>query len=94
VLVIKPNFDSEWDPETVLAPRFGSLTIPRKTTKKPTYAMKLDTSKYDSKGQLKNGLFKEYFKDGTLSCVGKYINGEKTGEWKYYLRNGLLRGCS
>ena len=41
--------------------------------------MKMDKNKYDSKGQLKNGLFKEYFKDGTLSCVGEYLNGEKTG---------------
>lgn len=41
--------------------------------------MKRDKNKYDSKGQLKNGLFKEYFKDGTLSCVGEYLNGEKTG---------------
>ncbi len=53
--------------------------------------MKMDKSKYDADGELKNGVFKEYFKDGTLSCVGKYRNGEKVGEWKYYLRNGLLK---
>jgi antitoxin component YwqK of YwqJK toxin-antitoxin module len=48
-------------------------------------------SKYGADGQLKNGVFKEYFKDGTLSCVGEYSNGEKIGEWKYYLKNGLLK---
>jgi len=53
--------------------------------------MKSDKSRYDASGQLKNGLFKEHFKDGSLSCVGKYKDGEKTGEWKYYLRNGVLR---
>ena len=55
--------------------------------------MKRDKNKYDSKGQLKNGLFKEYFKDGTLSCVGEYLNGEKTGEWEgiYKFSGNLVR---
>src|SRR5216117_3957841 len=53
--------------------------------------MKMDKRKYDADGQLKNGVFKEHFKDGTVSCVGKYSNGEKVGQWKYYLRNGALR---
>ena len=47
--------------------------------------MKADQSKHDAGGKLKNGEFKEFFKDGTLACVGKYRNGEKVGEWKYYL---------
>jgi antitoxin component YwqK of YwqJK toxin-antitoxin module len=51
--------------------------------------MKIGRSKFDAYGRLKNGLIKEFFKDGTLSCVGEYRNGEKIGEWKYYLRNGL-----
>jgi antitoxin component YwqK of YwqJK toxin-antitoxin module len=53
--------------------------------------MKLDKSKCDADGRLKNGTFKEYFKDGVLSRVGEYRAGEKTGEWKYYLRNGSLK---
>ena len=53
--------------------------------------MKTDQSQHDANGKLKNGVFKEYFKDGMLACVGKYRNGEKIGEWKYYLRNGLLK---
>lgn len=53
--------------------------------------MKLDKSKVAARGRLKNGLFKEFFKDGALSCVDKFHNGEKTGEWKYYLRNGSLK---
>jgi hypothetical protein len=55
--------------------------------------MKMDQSKYDPDGKLKNGISKEYFKDGTLSCAGEYKNGEKTGEWKYYLRNGSVKAA-
>ena len=36
-------------------------------------------------------LFKEHYKDGTLSCVGKFRDGAKNGVWKHYLRNGQLR---
>ncbi len=44
---------------------------------------------------MKEGVFKQYFKDGTVSCVGEYVNGERSGEWKYYLRSGLVKaiGC-
>ena len=38
--------------------------------------MKIDKNKRDAGGKLKNGMFKEHFKDGTLSCTGKYRNGE------------------
>jgi len=41
----------------------------------------MDTRKSKANGLLKNGLFEEHFKDGTLSSVGEYIEGEKTGEW-------------
>ncbi len=61
------------------------------TQRKGWCPVKIDDSKYDSSGQLKNGLFEEHFKDGTLSCVGEYINGEKAGEWKYYFRNGMVQ---
>ena len=53
--------------------------------------MQRDKGKHDAEGQLKSGVFKEYFKDGTLSCIGKYRSGERAGEWKYYLRNGMLK---
>jgi antitoxin component YwqK of YwqJK toxin-antitoxin module len=53
--------------------------------------MKLDKSEHGRDGEFKNGVFEEQFKDGTLASVGEYVNGEKTGEWKYYLRNGLLK---
>jgi Uncharacterized protein conserved in bacteria len=55
--------------------------------------MKLDQSKRDAEGKLKNSLFKEFFQDGTPACVGKYRHGEKVGLWKYYLRNGQLRAA-
>jgi antitoxin component YwqK of YwqJK toxin-antitoxin module len=38
----------------------------------------------------KDGVVEEFFKDGTLSSVGKYRNGEKIGEWKWYRENGKL----
>jgi antitoxin component YwqK of YwqJK toxin-antitoxin module len=53
--------------------------------------MKMDKSKYAADGRPKNGMIKECFKDGALSCVGEYRNGAKIGEWKYYLRNGSLK---
>ena len=40
---------------------------------------------------MKNGLFEEHFKDGTLSSVGEYIEGEKTGEWNE-LAQRMLEG--
>jgi len=40
---------------------------------------------------MKNRIYKETFKDSTLSSAGEYIDGKKTGEWKYYLRNGRLK---
>ena len=47
--------------------------------------------KRDADGQLLNGIIREYFKNGTVSSEGEYINGSKTGEWKYYLVNGGLK---
>ena len=51
----------------------------------------MKTDKNDARGQLKNGIVKEYFTDGTLMCEGKYKDGKKVGQWKYYLRNGRLK---
>ena len=53
--------------------------------------MKAVKSKHDADGKTRSGVVKEYFKDGALSCVGRFRNGEKVGEWKYYLWNGVLR---
>ena len=53
--------------------------------------MKTDKSKYDKDGNLKNGLFKEYFRDGSIACEGQHRNGNKTGEWKFYFKNGRLQ---
>jgi antitoxin component YwqK of YwqJK toxin-antitoxin module len=53
--------------------------------------MKMNNSKFDKNGELKNGIQKEYFKNGSVSCEGAFINGERTGEWKYYLANGQLK---
>jgi antitoxin component YwqK of YwqJK toxin-antitoxin module len=53
--------------------------------------MKLDKSKVGPDVKLKNGVFKEFFKDGSLACVGKFKNGGKVGLWKYYLKNGVVR---
>lgn len=41
--------------------------------------MKVDKTKRGRDGRLKNGVIKEYYKDGSLSCAGNYKNGEKVG---------------
>ncbi len=38
-----------------------------------------------------DGPYEERHKDGSLACTGRYRNGLKSGEWKYYLKNGQLR---
>ena len=38
--------------------------------------------------QSKTGVVKVFFKDGTLSCVGKYRNGEKIGGRRTYGAKG------
>jgi hypothetical protein len=53
--------------------------------------MQAQQSKHGADGSPKDGEFREYFKGGSLSCEGHSRNGDKVGEWKYYLRNGQLR---
>jgi len=53
--------------------------------------MKINESRFDADARLENGRFEEYFKDGSLASTGAYKDGEKTGEWKYYLLNGQLK---
>ncbi len=53
--------------------------------------MKTDNYKSDHAGQLKNGPHQEFFKNGSLSAEGNFVNGEKEAEWKYYLLNGGLK---
>jgi antitoxin component YwqK of YwqJK toxin-antitoxin module len=40
--------------------------------------MEADRDRHDSEGELKGGIFKEYFKDGTLACEGTFKKGEKS----------------
>jgi antitoxin component YwqK of YwqJK toxin-antitoxin module len=42
--------------------------------------MKASGSKYDTEGNLRNGPYQEHFKEG-----------EKTGDWKYFLKNGRVK---
>lgn len=37
---------------------------------------------------MKQGLWKEFYETGELKSIGKYINGKKIGDWKYYFSNG------
>ncbi len=53
--------------------------------------MKIENAKYDSNGQLKNGVFKEYFKDESLSCVGEYVNSEKDGELEILFEEWIIK---
>lgn len=55
--------------------------------------MRADQNKHPAGGKLKSSLVKEFFKDGTLSSVGKYRDGKKVGGWEYYLWNGLLKAA-
>lgn len=43
----------------------------------------------DEKG-LKQGIFKEYFENGTIQAEGKYLNSNPTGPWKYYYPDGTI----
>jgi uncharacterized protein len=38
----------------------------------------------------KEGLWEEYYLDGSLRARGNYLNNKKTGEWVYYHENGEL----
>jgi hypothetical protein len=38
-----------------------------------------------------NGLYREYFADGTLSAQGRFKNGKRHGLWKYYYRNAVRK---
>ncbi len=53
--------------------------------------MKIDDGPYDADGKLRNGPFRQLFKDGSVCCEGRHAQGEKTGEWRYYLLNGALK---
>ena len=39
----------------------------------------MDNTKFDKDGKLKNGVQKEYFKNGSVSCEGQFEDGERTG---------------
>ena len=53
--------------------------------------MKLDKSKYDAEGKLKNGKLTDHYKGGEVCSIGRYVGGEKDGVWKFYFRNGNLQ---
>ena len=38
--------------------------------------MKIDNSKFNKDGELKNGVHQEYFKDGSVSCEGEFKDDE------------------
>ena len=38
----------------------------------------------------KQGLWKEYYENGSLKSEGNYKDDKKTGKWKYYYKNGQL----
>ena len=53
--------------------------------------MKIDRSKYDADGKLKNGVFKErYHPNGSLYDEGRFIDNQKVGEWRVYDSKGKL----
>jgi antitoxin component YwqK of YwqJK toxin-antitoxin module len=54
------------------------------------HPIKMDANKHDDSAALKNGMVKEFFKDGVLSCAGEYGNDKKIGEWRTYDAKGKL----
>ncbi|GIV28866.1 MAG: hypothetical protein KatS3mg035_2219 [Bacteroidia bacterium] len=38
-----------------------------------------------------HGIYKSYYPNGQLMCIGMYNKGMKTGEWKEYFSNGQLK---
>jgi hypothetical protein len=42
------------------------------------------------KNGMRNGFFTEYHNDGHLKSKGYYVNNQKTGNWDYYDRFGVL----
>lgn len=43
----------------------------------------------DSAG-VQQGEWKEFHENGQVKSIGKYVNGIKVGEWKYYFANGKM----
>ncbi len=62
-----------------------------KITAAEVYEHGIDTSDViiDEQG-LRQGLCKNYYETGELKAQGKYVNGLKIGEWKYFYKNGKV----
>ena len=45
---------------------------------------------YECKGGLKNGVWKEFHKLGTVKAEGNYVEGNKEGVFTYYFTNGSI----
>lgn len=53
----------------------------------------MDTSKYDENGNLRQGPYVWYFKDGTtVATQGQHDRGQKMGIWTYFYNNGGIQG--
>jgi antitoxin component YwqK of YwqJK toxin-antitoxin module len=46
------------------------------------------------KDDKRQGIYREYYKSGTLKIQGNYDNGLRSGQWNYYDENGELTLCS
>ena|GEM_PF-5157932 len=49
---------------------------------------KQSSSECGYKGELGNGVYLEWYKDGNLKIEGHYVKGKKNGLWTYYYSNG------
>ena len=45
---------------------------------------------YECAGGLKNGVWKEFHKLGTVQAEGNYLEGNKEGVFTYYFANGSI----
>jgi len=66
------------------------ITAQEHTDRHMRYGKVLFDKKEVVKGE-KDGLFRDYFRDGkTVRCEGVIVDGEMNGEWKYFLADGTL----
>jgi antitoxin component YwqK of YwqJK toxin-antitoxin module len=66
------------------------MTAQEHTDRHMRYGKVLFDKKEVVKGE-KDGLFRDYFRDGkTVRCEGVIVDGEMNGEWMYYLADGTL----
>ena len=53
--------------------------------------MKMNIATHDDHGQPISGPVQVHFKNGQVAVSGLLLNGEKNGDWVFYLLNGQIK---